>query len=135
VDLKQAPGMTLPVIAEDEAFARALAAERLHNARRLAWFRLLGVSGFFVLTVVAGWMVDPTWSRSIGLFAVYWLVALGLLWLSRRHGVSILVSEETRRGGGISFASVGSTQVKGRAQPVAGWVPAANGGAAPERPR
>ena len=70
---------------DDDPFARALAAERLHNARRLAWFRLLGVSGFFVLTVVAGWMIDPTWLRSVRLFAVYWLIALGLVWVSHRR--------------------------------------------------
>ena len=75
-----------PPPAEDDAFARALAAERLHNGRRLAWLRLLGISGFFVLTVVAGRMLDPTWSRSIALFAVYWLIAVGLLGLSYRHG-------------------------------------------------
>ena len=69
----------------DDAFTLALASERLHNARRLAWFRLLGVSGFFVLTVVAGWMIDPTWSRSVRLFAVYLVIALGLVWLSHRR--------------------------------------------------
>jgi adenylate cyclase len=73
--------------AADDAFAHALAAERLHNARRLAWFRVLGVSGFFVLTVIAGWMIDPTWSRSVRLFAVYIVIALGLLWLS--HGRAV----------------------------------------------
>lgn len=71
---------------EDDAFAGALAAERLHNGRRLAWLRLLGISGFFVLTVVAGRVLDPTWSRSIALFAVHWLIAVGLFWLSYRRG-------------------------------------------------
>ncbi len=81
-----------PPPADDDAFGRALAAERLHNGRRLAWLRLLGISGFFVLTVVAGRMLDPTWSRSIELFAVYWLIALGLLWLSYRHGAPFRIA-------------------------------------------
>jgi adenylate cyclase len=82
----------LPAPADDDAFARALAAERLHNARRLAWLRLSGISGFFVLTVVAGHMLDPTWSRSIELFAVYWLIALGLLVLSHRRGAPLRIA-------------------------------------------
>ena len=42
-----------PSTLEDEAFAHALAAERRHNARRLAWLRFLGVSGFFAWTMLA----------------------------------------------------------------------------------
>ncbi|MEO6026192.1 MAG: hypothetical protein ABIR79_04935 [Candidatus Binatia bacterium] len=47
--------------------------------------------------------------------------------LTTVHGVPILVSDETRHGVGadIAFASVGATQVKGRAQPVDCWVPSA----------
>ena len=75
--------MTL-VSTDGEAFAHALAAERLYNARRLAWLRLIGVAGFFALTVVAGWTMDPAWWRSVRLFAAYLVIALGLLWLSRR---------------------------------------------------
>ena len=81
-----------PTITDDDACARALASERRHNAHRLAWFRLLGVSGFFVLTVVAGWMIDPTWTRSVGLFAAYWLIALGLLWLSAGRGAPLRIA-------------------------------------------
>jgi adenylate cyclase len=81
-----------PLPADDDAFTRALAAERLHNGRRLAWLRLLGISGFFVLTIVAGRMLDPTWSRSVELFAAYWLIALGLLWLSYRRGAPFRIA-------------------------------------------
>jgi len=54
-------------------------------------------------------------------------VAARIEQLTKVHGVPILVSDETRRGAGerISFASVGATQVRGRAQPVNCWVPEA----------
>jgi adenylate cyclase len=90
--LAQAPPMTTTPAADDDAVARALAAERLLSAHRLAWLRLLGISGFFVLTIVAGRMLDPTWSRSIELFAVYWLIALGLLVMSRRRGAPFRIA-------------------------------------------
>ena len=77
---------------DDDAFAHALAAERLHNGRRLAWLRLLGITGFFLLSVVAGRLIDATWWRSLELFAVYWLIALGLVWLSYRHGAPFRIA-------------------------------------------
>ena len=40
-----------PATTDGDAFAHALAAERLHNARRLAWLRLVGVAGFFGMPV------------------------------------------------------------------------------------
>jgi adenylate cyclase len=67
-----------------DAFARALADERLHNGRRLCWLRLAGVSGFLVLTAVLGEVHDPTlgdprWLADLGLLAVYWVIAAALL--------------------------------------------------------
>jgi adenylate cyclase len=81
-----------PSTIDDDAFARALADERRHNARRLAWLRLLGVSGFFAWTMVAGWTIDPIWSRGASLFALYWLVALGLVWLSHQRGAPLRIA-------------------------------------------
>ena len=64
-----------------DAFAHALATERLQSGRRLCWLRLAGVSGFFALTVALG-LSDATWRGNLGLFAGYWLIAAGLLWRS-----------------------------------------------------
>jgi adenylate cyclase len=52
-------------------------------------------------------------------------VAARIEQLTKVHDVPILLSEETRRGvaDGLAFASVGAVTVKGRAQPVACWVP------------
>jgi adenylate cyclase len=71
-----------------DAFADALATERLQNGRRLCWLRLAGVSGFFALTVALG-LSDATWRGNLGLFAVYWVIAVGLLWRSLQAGVPL----------------------------------------------
>src|SRR5215470_13022901 len=58
------------------------------NGRRLCWLRLIGVSGFLVLTAVLGAVGDPRWHADLGLLAVYWAIAVALLiWQSRaaRH--------------------------------------------------
>jgi adenylate cyclase len=81
-----------PATIDDDAFAQALADERRHNARRLAWLRFLGITGFFAWTTVAGWMIDPTWSRSAPLFALYWLIAAGLVFLSHRRGAPLRIA-------------------------------------------
>jgi adenylate cyclase len=67
-----------------DAFAHALSEERLHNGRRLSWLRFIGVSGFFVLTVVLGAVADPSWYGNLSLFALYWAIAAVLLWYARR---------------------------------------------------
>ena len=84
--------MTPAPTPDDDAFARALAGERRHNARRLAWLRLLGISGFFVLAVVDGRMLGKTWPGGIGLFVVYLLIALGLLVVSHRRGAPFRIA-------------------------------------------
>ena len=78
--------------AEDDAFRDALHAERMHNARRLAWLRFGGVSGFLALSVTVGHMMDPVWCRSQPLLAAYWLIAAGLLWLSHRRGAPFRIA-------------------------------------------
>jgi adenylate cyclase len=70
-----------------DAFARALADERLRSGRRLCWLRFVGVSGFFALTVVLGTVVDSRWQGNVLLFSVYWVLAAFLLWQSRNPGV------------------------------------------------
>jgi adenylate cyclase len=67
-----------------DAFARALAEERLHNGRRICWLRFIGVSGFLLLTVVLGAVADPGWYGNLWLFGAYWMIAAALLWHSRR---------------------------------------------------
>jgi adenylate cyclase len=84
--------MSSPPLAEDDAFRDALDAERLHNARRLAWLRFAGVSGFFALAIAAGRMMDPVWDRSVPLFAVHWMLAAGLLQLSRVRGAPFRIA-------------------------------------------
>jgi hypothetical protein len=44
-----------------DAFARALAAERLENGRRICWLRFVGVIGFLTLSIVLGLTADPGW--------------------------------------------------------------------------
>jgi adenylate cyclase len=71
-----------------DAFARALAAERAQNGRRLCWLRFVGVSGFLTLTAVLGVVADPRWHADLGLLAAYWgIAALLLFWQSRPAGV------------------------------------------------
>jgi hypothetical protein len=63
----------------DDVFQRALAAERLRNARRLGVARLVAITVFIVLTLVfrhTRWPIGP----SFGLFACYWILAAALLW-------------------------------------------------------
>jgi adenylate cyclase len=47
--------------------------------------------------------------------------------LTKLHGVPVLVSDETRRrvGDGLAFVAAGPARVKGKAQPVETWQPAA----------
>ena len=78
--------------AEDDAVRDALDAERLHNARRLAWLRFAGVSGFLALAVTVGRMMDPVWYRSQPLLFGYWLIAAALLWLGRRRGAPFRIA-------------------------------------------
>ena len=72
-----------------DAFADALAAERLQNGRRLCVLRFIGVSGFLALTIALGALADPTWRGNLGLFAAYWVIAAFLLWQSRRPGAQL----------------------------------------------
>jgi adenylate cyclase len=65
-----------------DAFARALAEERLHNGRRLCWLRFIGVAGFFILTVALAALSDPSWRGNVALFAAYLVLAAVLLWRS-----------------------------------------------------
>jgi adenylate cyclase len=66
-----------------DAFARALAAERLENGRRICWLRFVGVVGFLTLSIVLGLTADPGWLGNLWLFAAYAMVAAALLWRSR----------------------------------------------------
>jgi signal transduction histidine kinase len=76
------------------ALVRALAEERLINARRINLIRFWGVTFFFALFVVLGWVLGRrTWQGNLGYFAPYWIVT-ALLFLAGR-----------RRDGAARFAS------------------------------
>ena len=85
-------------VGSSDAFADALAAERLHNGRRLCWLRLAGVSGFLALTLILG-LFDASWLGNLWLFAVYWVVAVVLLRWSLRADAPL-------RFGGLDIALV-----------------------------
>lgn len=68
----------------EDPFEHALAAERLLNARRMAWLRLAGVSSFLALDVVLGLILDiPMWRGHLWLFVCYWLLAVAVFVASR----------------------------------------------------
>src|SRR5262252_9361852 len=67
------------------ALSRELAGERIQSARRISALRLFGVSAFFALFLVLGGLLRiPAWMGNLGLFAVYWLIALWVFWAGRR---------------------------------------------------
>jgi adenylate cyclase len=68
---------------EADVFQRALADERLRNARRLNLARLVAITAFIVLSVVFRHTRYPV-GPSLGLFTCYWIVAAGLLAAGRR---------------------------------------------------
>jgi signal transduction histidine kinase len=73
---------------------RALAAERLRNARRINLIRFVGVTFFFSLFVVMGLLLDRrSWQGNLHLFAPYWVVTAALYLAGRRHdGAARLMS-------------------------------------------
>ena len=76
--------MAPPTHPAADAFARALAEERLRSARRINLFRLQGVSAFLALMTVfrlaiAGYIAPPLW-----LFTAYWVAAAAVWWASVR---------------------------------------------------
>ncbi len=78
------PSPQAPPVDTDELYRRALDAERLQNARLLNLMRVMGSGGFLALLVVlrvtGAFAVTP----SFALFAVYWILALLILWASGR---------------------------------------------------
>lgn len=69
-----------------EAFEDAMAAETLRNARLLNVIRLTVVSGFLLLHLVFGSVLNqPEWRSAVGGVALYWLAALVLFLVSRRN--------------------------------------------------
>ena len=68
---------------EADVFQRALADERLRNARRLNLARLVAITAFIALSEVLRHTRYPV-GPSLGLFACYWIVAAALLAASRR---------------------------------------------------
>jgi adenylate cyclase len=67
----------------DDVFQRALADERLRNARRLNLARLVAITAFTVMSVVLRHTPYPI-GPHLGLFVWYWVLAAGILWASRR---------------------------------------------------
>src|SRR6476660_4103967 len=68
-----------------EAFARALAAERLRNTRVYSGFRLAGVGAFLALIVVMGSVFRvPMWQGHLHLIGPYFALALVFFAVARR---------------------------------------------------
>jgi signal transduction histidine kinase len=67
------------------ALVRALAEERLINARRINLIRFWGITFFFALFVLLGWVLGlRTWQGNLGYFAPYWIVTALLFIAGRR---------------------------------------------------
>jgi adenylate cyclase len=72
-----------------DAFAAALAAERVRTARLFNLFRFAGVSAFFALSLLMGLVLrNPDWVSDWTLFTAYWLAAGALVWLGRRSATA-----------------------------------------------
>jgi len=71
-----------------DAFAAALAGERLRTTRLFNLFRFVGVSAFFALTIFMGAVLrQPDWlANDWSLFTAYWVASGVLLWVSTRSG-------------------------------------------------
>jgi adenylate cyclase len=79
------------------AVERALGQERLRTSRLFALFRLAGVSAYFVLSLVMGFVLGrPDWRTDWRLFATYWILA-ALLWAGGRR------SDVVARLGGLAI--------------------------------
>src|SRR4029077_7114878 len=81
-----------------EAFAAALAGERVRTARLFNLLRFVGVSAFFALTILMGAVLkDPEWvANDWTLFTVYWVASGAVLWLGAR-------SERVARWSGLGI--------------------------------
>lgn len=88
-DRENSPAPAAPLIETpsvlDAAVARALARERLTNARRMNLIRFVGVSFFFALFLLLGVVLGlRTWQGNLRYFAPYWTVT-ALLFLAGRR--------------------------------------------------
>ncbi len=69
-----------------DTLSRELRRERVQNARRINLLRCWGVSAFFALFLVLGGLLQlPEWTGNFGLFAVYWVITVGVFLVGRRH--------------------------------------------------
>jgi adenylate cyclase len=67
------------------AVERALGQERLRTSRLFALFRFAGVSAYFLLSLVMGFVLGrPDWRTDWRLFGTYWILA-ALLWAGGRR--------------------------------------------------
>jgi len=83
-----------------ETLARALSNERVHNAFRLSWVRLLAVSAVFLVSLYLGALRgQPDWAIYITPFAAYWLVTALTL-------VGVYRSPKVAQRAGLSLALV-----------------------------
>jgi signal transduction histidine kinase len=71
------------------ALVRALGEERLINARRINLLRFSGITFFFALFVLLGWVLRlPTWQGNLRYFAPYWIVTALLFIAARRRDMA-----------------------------------------------
>src|SRR5262245_21190580 len=80
----------MPVPAGAEALVRdAVRAERQRNGRRGALIRLVGVSAFVAIDLIAGVLFGlPLWQGHLAPFACYWALALVTVLIVRRSPAS-----------------------------------------------
>lgn len=77
--------MQRPTDPRSAAADRALAGERLRSARRLGFFRFVGIS----IAYASNWLIphlvleSARYEADLRLFACYWLIAAGVFWAGR----------------------------------------------------
>jgi adenylate cyclase len=76
---------TEPAEPDTDAFRRALAEERLRNARAINLLRFLALSIFFTLFVLLGVVLQIAyWQNAARLFAYWWALGAAFVWFARR---------------------------------------------------
>jgi adenylate cyclase len=83
-----------------DSVSRALEAERLRNARQMAWIRFGAVTALFAVSAYLGWVRGlEDWEVYLHIFAAYWLLTAGA-------AGAVLLSVRTTRWAGLTLAFV-----------------------------
>ncbi|NPC87252.1 adenylate/guanylate cyclase domain-containing protein, partial [Pyxidicoccus fallax] len=83
-----------------DSVSRALEAERLRNARQLAWIRFVAVTVLFAVSAYLGLFRGlADWEVYLQTFAVYWLLTTGV-------AVTVVLAPRASRWAGLTLAFV-----------------------------